>query len=123
MDNQYDILEPLKETTEQYIKAAIELSKLKILETITNVITSLVSKIAVVLIFSMFLLILSIGIAFMLGDNIGKTYYGFFIVAGFYLMAGAIFHFFLYKWIKEPVSNLIINKALQENNNAEHTII
>ena len=94
MDNQYNILHPLKETTEQYIKATIELSKLKILETITNVITSLVAKIAVVLIFSMFLLIFNIGIAFMLGDYIGKTYYGFFIVAGFYLMAGAIFHFF-----------------------------
>lgn len=123
MDNQYDILEPLKETTEQYIKATIELSKLKILETITNVITSLVSKIAVVMIFSMFLLIISTGIAFMLGDYVGKTYYGFFIVAGFYLMAGAIFHYFLHNWIKEPVSNFIINKALQENNNAEHTLI
>lgn len=123
MDNQYDILEPLKETTEQYIKATIELSKLKILETITNAITSLVAKIAVVLIFSMFLLIISTGIAFMLGDYVGKTYYGFFIVAGFYLMAGAIFHYFLHNWIKEPVSNLIINKALQENNNAEHTLI
>lgn len=123
MENQYDILEPIKETTEQYVKATIELLKLKILETITNVITSLVTKIAVVLIFSMFLLIISTGIAYMLGDYIGKTYYGFFIVAGFYLMVCVLLHFFLQNWIKAPVSNLIINKALQENKNAEHTLI
>ena len=62
---------------------------------------------------SMFILILNIGIALLLGEWFGKSYYGFFIVAAFYLLAGIVLHFFLHKWIKELISAVIIKQALQ----------
>jgi hypothetical protein len=107
------LIESLIERAEIYGKTTLELSKLKALEASTCITTSLVSRLSVIILFSFFGLILSIGIALLLGDLIGKSYYGFFIVAIFYLIAGLVFHFFLYKWIKIPLSDLIIKQALK----------
>jgi hypothetical protein len=105
-------LEGLMEKMEQYSKSTYELSKLKALETTTVVVTSLISKLSVVIMASLFILVLNIGIALWLGELLGKAYYGFFIVAGFYLLAALVFNFFLHKWIKKPVTELIITQAL-----------
>jgi hypothetical protein len=106
-------IEALYERAETYGKTTYELSKLKALETTTTVVTSLVAKLSVIIMVSMFGLVFNIGIALFLGELLGKSYYGFFIVAAFYLAAGIVLHFFLHKWIKKPLSDLIITQALQ----------
>jgi hypothetical protein len=106
-------IESLYERAEAYGKTTYELSKLKLLETSNTVITSLVARLSVILMISMFTFVLSIAIALWLGDILGKAYYGFFIVAGFYLVVGIVLHFFLQKWVKKPISELIIKQALQ----------
>lgn len=106
-------IEALWEITEDYGKTTYELAKLKVLGTVTKVVTSLVSRVMVILVVSIFVLVLNIGIAFLLGDILGKIYYGFFIVALFYLIAAIILHFFLHKWLVKPISNLIVDEALQ----------
>ena len=68
---------------------------------------------SVIIMFALFALIMNIGVALFLGELLGKLYYGFFIVAAFYLLAALILHFFMYKWIKKPISDLIIKQALQ----------
>ncbi|MES2619762.1 MAG: hypothetical protein V4615_02845 [Bacteroidota bacterium] len=108
-----DLIETLYERAESYGKTTYELTKLKSLETTTVVVTSLVSRLSVIIMISLFALVLNIGIALWLGELLGKSYYGFFIVAGFYLLAGVVLHFFLLKWIKKPMSDLIIAQALQ----------
>ena len=113
MESTARTFETLYERAETYGKTTYELSKLKVLETTTVVVTSLVSRLSVILMISMFALVFNIGIALLLGEVLGKSYYGFFIVAAFYLLAGIVLHFFLHKWIKTPLSNLIITQALQ----------
>lgn len=113
METPVSSIESLFERVEAYSKTTIELTKLKFLETTTNIVTSLVPRIGVIMMILLFALILNIGIALLLGELLGKSYYGFFIVAGFYLVAAIIFHFFLHKWIKKPLSELIIKQALQ----------
>lgn len=113
MENTGSILEALYERVETYSKTTIELSKLKALNTTTEVVTTLVARMSVILMLSLFGLVLNIGIALWLGELLGKSYYGFFIVAAFYLVAGIVFHFFLHNWIKKPMSDLIITQALQ----------
>ena len=61
----------------------------------------------------LFTIFFNIGMALWLGDLLGEVYYGFFIVAVFYLVVGVILYFFLRKWIKGPVSKLIITEALR----------
>lgn len=113
METPIGSIESLFEKVESYSKTTYELSKLKLLETITIVITSMLPRMGVIMMMSLFALVLNIGIALYLGELLGKSYYGFFIVAGFYLIAGIVLHFFLHQWIKKPVSDLIIKQALQ----------
>ena len=113
MDTPVSLIESLVERTEAFTKTTFELSKLKVLEAATHVATSLVSRLGIIIVFSLFVLVLSIGIALMLGELTGKVYFGFFIVAAFYLVAGFVLYFSLHKWIKKPISDLIIKQALQ----------
>jgi hypothetical protein len=106
-------IESLYEKSEQYAKTAIQLTKLKTLETTTVVVSSMVSRLSVIVVFALFTLVLNIGIALLLGDVLGKVYYGFFIVAAFYLLFGIVLHFFLQKWIQKPLSDFIIKEILQ----------
>jgi hypothetical protein len=106
-------VESLFERVEAYSKTTFELSKLKLLETAIMVVTVLLPRLSVILMGSLFALVLNIGIALYLGELLGKSYYGFFIVAAFYLVAGWILHVFLHKWIKKPLADLIINQALK----------
>ena len=113
MSNQNNLIESLFERVESYGKTTYELSKLKLLKTTIGIVPSLISRLVVILMITLFTLIFNIGLALYLGELLGKVYYGFFIIAAFYLIAGIIFHFFLQNWIKKPISNIIIKQALQ----------
>jgi len=113
METRENIIESLFERVETYGKTTIELSKLKILDTTTKVFTTLISRLSVIVMISVFVLVLSIGVALFLGDILGKAYYGFFIVAGLYLLAGIVFYYFLRKWVQKPLSEMIIKQSLQ----------
>lgn len=113
METPADSIESLFERAETYARTTYELSKLKLLETTNIVITSIIARLSTILMVAMFSFILSIAIALWLGDILGKAYYGFLIVAGFYLLAGIVLHFFLHRWVKKPISELIIKQALQ----------
>ena len=115
MESPVDALTSLFERVEDYSKTTIELYKLRLIETATNVVTSLISRMSVLLVFSLFLLVFSTGIALFLGELLGKIYYGFFVVAGFYLLAGIVMHFFLGNWIKGSVSESIIRQTLEKD--------
>jgi|SRR6185503_3811149 len=113
METPASTIETLFEKAEAYSKTSYELAKLKSLETTTTVATYLISRLSVIIMISLFALVLNIGIALLLGEVFGKTYYGFFVVAAFYLVAGLVLHYFLHQWIKKPLSDLIITQALQ----------
>jgi hypothetical protein len=96
-----------------YAETSIELAKLKTLKASSHVASTLISRMSVLMLFLIGVLILSIGSAFLLGEHLGYLHYGFFIVAGFYLVLGLIIFFFLHKPIKKAISNLIIKQALE----------
>lgn len=113
METPVDLIEDLVAKAEKYGKTSYELAKLKSLETTTTVASSLIARLSVVIMLSLFVLVLNIGIALWLGELLGKVYYGFFIVAAFYLFTALVLHFFLLRWIKKPMSDLIITQALK----------
>jgi hypothetical protein len=43
---------------------------------------------------------------------LGKLYYGFFIVAGFYLLTGLFFMIFRKKLLKEPLNDFLVKELL-----------
>ena len=113
METPSNSIELLLERVEAYGKTTIELSKLKALEVTTGVATSVASRLIVFLMIAFFVLVLSIGVALFLGDLLEKSYYGFFIVAAFYLILGLILHYNLSKWMNKPIGNFFISQFLQ----------
>ena len=113
MDTRVKGIELLITEAESYANTRYELSKLKSLEVTNTLATSLLSRSIVAITIMLFLLFVNVGVALMLGEVLGKTFYGFFIVAGVYLLAGIVFYFFLHKWIRKPLSNFIITQVLQ----------
>jgi len=112
MENKITFIEPLFEKAEAYGKTSYELIKLKAVDKTAEVVSTLVSRGAAILVLSMFIVIVNIGIALWLGDLFGKSYYGFFCVAGFYAIIGGVLYFFLHNRIKKNVSNSIISQML-----------
>ena len=113
MEDNSKLLESLLEKASEYAKTSFELVKLKALDKTTDVVSSLVPHSIVVLLIATFLLFLNLGLALWLGDILGKVFWGFFVVAAFYILAGLIFHFFLHKPIKKLVGNSFIKHILK----------
>ena len=113
MDEQSGLIESLIEKGEQYGKTTLELLKLKTLDKSADVASNLVSWLIVLIFAVLFFLILNIGVALWLGEILGKTYYGFFAIAGFYGLLALIFGVFRKQLIKEPLNNSIIEQVLE----------
>lgn len=113
METPVSVIESLFERAEAYGKTTFELSKLKALDTTTDVISSVMARIIVFITLLVFIVVLSIGVALLVGEALGKSYYGFFIVAAFYLVVGVLLHFSLNEWLKQSVSKSIISKLFQ----------
>ena len=112
MRNDKYILEPLFEKAESYAKTSYELYKLKTINKSLRIISSFVSGGITLILFYIFIFILSIGVALWLGELLGKLYYGFFCVAAFYGLVTGIVYLFMQKFIKKRVSNSIISHLL-----------
>ncbi|MDZ4707079.1 MAG: hypothetical protein SH818_01650 [Saprospiraceae bacterium] len=111
METATDIIESILEKAEEYGKTNLKLTKLIALDSVSNVLSSLITQISVVLVFAMFIFVVSIGASLAIGDMLGKMQYGFFIVAGFYLIVGVVFHFLLHNWIKKQISQLLLKQV------------
>ena len=97
----------------EYAETKAALFKLKIADKTSDTVSDAASSLVVLLFVGAFVLCLSIGLALLLGEWLGKNYYGFFIVAALYGMAGIIFHVNRKSLVKTPVNNFIIGKILK----------
>ncbi len=97
MENNAKMLESLFEKAEDFGKTSIELIKLKILDKASEIVSSLIPFSVVFVLIASFMIFLNLGLAFWLGDILGKTYFGFFAVAAFYVLTGILFYFFFHK--------------------------
>jgi hypothetical protein len=113
LEERKEIIEDLFEKAEEYVKTNIQLAKLKATDKVAEIVGSLVTQIAIVVLAFFFLLMVNIGIAFWLGSVLGQTYYGFLIVAGFYALLAIIVYAFRKSIIKTPISNSIISQILK----------
>ena len=97
----------------EYAETKASLLKLKVADKTSDTISDAAASMVVLSFAALFMLILSIGLALVIGEWLGKAYYGFFIIAGFYGIAGIVFHINRERFIKAPVSNFIIGKFLK----------
>ena len=112
MESSVILIEPLFDRIEAYSETSLKLAKLKILDSLISIGTTLITRLSVALMFILFTIMAGIAVAQLLGEMMGKPYYGFFIVAACYLVLGVVLHFFLGNWIKKPINDLIISASL-----------
>ena len=113
MEDNTKLFESLLEKANEYGKTSYELVKLKAVDKSSDVVSSFIPHSIVFVLIISFLLFLNLGLAFWLGEILGNTYLGFFVVAGFYVFTGIVVHFLMHKWIKNKVRNIIIKQLLK----------
>jgi len=113
MDDRTSMIETLIERATEYGKSSYELAKLKALDKTSDVVSSLLSHSFVIVIISSFMLFLNLGLAFWLGEILGKMYYGFFVIAAFYGLTAILVRFVLQNWVKRLFGNYFIKQVLK----------
>lgn len=113
MEDNIKSVESLLERVADYSKTSYELAKLKTLDKTSDVASSLVPHSIVFVLFASFMLFANFGLAFWLGEILHNTYYGLFVVAGFYVITGVVIHFFFHKKIKNLVWNYLVKQMLK----------
>lgn len=113
MEDNIKSIEILIEKATDYGKTSFELVKLKTVDKTSDVVSSLVPHSIVFVLFASFMLFANFGLSYWIGEMLGNTYYGFFVVAAFYALAGLVLHIFFHKMIKTMVWNYIVKQLLK----------
>ncbi|GHN03082.1 hypothetical protein WSM22_45710 [Cytophagales bacterium WSM2-2] len=101
-------IEALFEKAENYGKTSVELLKLNVIDKSADIVSTFTVQFVILTVISFFTLAINIGVALWIGESLGKSYYGFFVVAAFYAIVATVLYFFRHQWIKTPVSNSLI---------------
>jgi len=112
MEEKIKHFDSLVNKAEAYAQTSVELIKLKTVDKVADGTSSLVAWSAVVIALILFFVSLNFGLALWIGALMGQSYLGFFIVAGFYGLAGLLLFIFKNKWIKKPLNDSMINQML-----------
>jgi hypothetical protein len=110
-------VETLLGKASDYLETRVDLIKLTATGKTADIVSTLLASLVIFSFALVFFVFLNLGIALWLGAILGKMFYGFFIVAGFYLLLGLLFYSMRNRWFKEPISNMIIQKILSKDEN------
>lgn len=113
MSDSVGSIKSLIEKSQDYLETKIEIAKLKTVDKSSDVLSSLVVLVSIIFLGLLCFLFISIALALYLGSLLGSAHTGFFIMGGFYGIILFIFYLLRDKWIKTPVTNLVIKKMMK----------
>lgn len=114
MDAATTHIELIYNKAKAYTQTSIELYKLNAVDKTADVVSSVVSRLALGSIIAVFLLFINIGISLYIGQVLQATYLGFLIVSSFYLIVGISLYIFNNTLITKPITNLVIAKLTKK---------
>ncbi|WP_018341771.1 hypothetical protein [Cytophaga aurantiaca] len=121
MENNVTPIELLFQRAEDYSKTTFTLLKLNAVDKSANMFSYLMIKLTLLLVFTLFLLTFSIGLSLWIGELLGKSYYGFFVVAALYSLGGLLVYIFGSNWIGTPVRTAVIAELLKKEDHERAT--
>lgn len=104
------IMELIMEIPEKFkgvTKAQYEYYKAATYEQFVVIISGLSILAILFFLLSLFLVFLTFGLAFYIGSLLGNYAYGFFIIAGFYLLVGILVYINRGSWIVNPIVKML----------------
>lgn len=91
-----------------YSKTTIELMRLVAISKTADLLSLITAGLVITIITGVFAVFMNIGVAMWLGEVLGKPYYGYFIVGGFYGLLALLLIVLRKSLIIRPVNNAII---------------
>ena len=114
MNNQFNVLESLIGNSKEYAETRLNLIKLKAVDKSSDLVSSILMFLPLIIIFLLVFFLLNIGIALLIGDLVGRASWGFLILTGIYLITGVILFSARNKILKVPIANMLIRKFLKD---------
>jgi len=108
-----NLIESLLESTIEYGKTGAELIKLKALRKTSEIGSSALPQLMVIVVGIFFILFISLGFAYWFGILLENLFYGFFIVGAFYGITGLLMHFVMHKWMKKKFGDFIVKQLFK----------
>ncbi len=108
MESKPTNVEDLFQKVKDYADVRLNLFKLKSINKVSSFMSVFATLFILVILFTTILVCVTVGLALLLGEWMGKLYLGFFIVGGIYLIIGLILYLMRDKLIKTKVSDQLI---------------
>lgn len=113
LDGNTEMIESLFEKAVDYGKTSLRLVKLKTLSKTSDVASTSLSHLVILIFAFSFIFFMSLGLAIWIGEVLGKSYYGFLVIGGLYGLIGVFIHLFLQKWLKKILDDYIVGQVLK----------
>ncbi len=113
MEEKATPIEMLFDKMEDYGKTTFKLVRLKTIDASAEVVSSIVSGFVVAVFVALFVFVFSVGASLYIGNILGAVHYGFFSVAGLYMLLGLVVYLNKKAWLIVPVRNLVIKQLLK----------
>ena len=113
LDDNVKLIESLLENATEYGKTSYELIKLKTLDKTSDVVSTIIPHSVVFVIFVLFTLFFNLGLAFWLGEILGNSYYGFFVIAAFYGIVALVIQLFFHNRLKQKIYNYMVKQLFK----------
>lgn len=108
-------VENLATHVREYVNTKIDTVKLNAADKSSGILSNLIAGFIVTTVFLLSIVFASIAAAQALSAWIGKSYSGFLIIAGFYLLAGIIVLKFKERLIRIPIMNAILKQLFKND--------
>ena len=111
MESNPTSIEELFQKIKEYVDTTVNLFKLKSINKISSFFSGLITSLILLVLFALVLLCITIGLALLIGNWLGNIW-GFFIVAGIYIIIGLVLYSARNKILKTPISNKLLKELL-----------
>ncbi|HEY3370894.1 MAG TPA: phage holin family protein [Prolixibacteraceae bacterium] len=108
-------IDELTDSLKSYVNTNFELIKYQAIERSTVIIADLISNILVGLLLLFFVFFISLWACYYISAQLGDSYSGIAIVAGFYLLVGLILLMVRKKLLIKPLRNKIVHNIFQKD--------
>ncbi|MBK7434341.1 MAG: phage holin family protein [Chitinophagaceae bacterium] len=120
MDKLFSKAEELADSLKDYVNTRIDEVKLSTAEKSSAIIANILAGIVVAVVFLFFFIFGSMALAYGLGEWIGKTWAGFLIVSGLYLLIGIVVWAGRGKLIRLPIMNAMLRQLFKNDEDEDH---
>lgn len=118
MSEEFNKFESLAEQLKAYVNTRVSQVKLSLAEKVSNLAATMIAMLLSALVFFLFLTLLCVAGALLIGQWLGSIWLGFLIVSGFVLLIGLLLWLAKDRLFRIPIMNALI-EAMFENEEAD----